>query len=109
MSKLGIPEVIGRCLIFMNKLVAIADMKFISLSLILLLSSACVNADTTSEKQVVDAIMKKCFLNATQSIEEEVCKAKRPAIEQCVINELSQKDSKTAKLKCEFLYLPPKK
>lgn len=60
-------------------------------------------------KQVTEEIYKKCLAHGSGSIEQEVCKARRPAIEQCVEHETAAKDAKAAKVKCELLFIAPTK
>lgn len=60
-------------------------------------------------KQVIEEIYKKCLAKGSNPIEQEVCKARRPAIEQCVDYETAAKDAKAAKVKCELLYIAPTK
>lgn len=60
-------------------------------------------------KQVTEEIYKKCLAHGSNAIEQEVCKARRPAIEQCVVHETAVKDAKAAKVKCELLYIAPTK
>ncbi len=72
------------------------------------------NSENTNEKpldpkQVVDDVYKKCIAHAKHIREEEVCKARKPAIEHCVEQETKAKDAKAAKIKCELLFLAPTK
>lgn len=60
-------------------------------------------------KHVTEEIFKKCMKRASERKEEEVCKARRPAIEQCVEQEKSAKDAKAAQTKCELLFIAPGK
>lgn len=60
-------------------------------------------------KQVTEEIYKKCLAHGSGPIEQEVCKARRPAIEQCVEHETAAKDAKAAKVKCELLFIAPTK
>lgn len=68
------------------------------------------NADKSLDaKHVAEEIFKKCMKRASERKEEEVCKARRPAIEQCVEQEKSAKDAKAAQTKCELLLIAPSK
>lgn len=60
-------------------------------------------------KQVIEEIYKKCLAKGSNPVEQEVCKARRPAIEQCVDHETVSKDAKAARVKCELLYIAPTK
>lgn len=60
-------------------------------------------------KHVSEEIYKKCLAKGSSPVEQEVCKARRPAIEQCVEQETAAKDAKAAKTKCELLYIAPTK
>ena len=60
-------------------------------------------------KHVSEDIFKKCMKRAVERKEEEVCKARRPAIEQCVEQEKSAKDAKAVQTKCELLLIAPSK
>jgi len=60
-------------------------------------------------KHVSEEIYKKCLSKGSNPVEHEVCKARRPAIEQCVEQETAAKDAKAAKTKCELLYIAPSK
>lgn len=90
-------------------------MKNIFLLLFLLISGlAFGHSDSPSErsqeiKQVSEDIYKKCLAHAKHIFEEEVCKSKKQAIQQCVEQEVKAKDAKSAKTKCELLYLAPTK
>lgn len=57
-------------------------------------------------KLVSEEIFKKCMSHAKMMRDEQVCKARKPSIEQCVENESKAKDAKAAKAKCETLFLP---
>jgi hypothetical protein len=79
---------------------------------------ASASASATSEhatdkpldpKHVSAEIYKKCLAKGSSAVEQEVCKARRPAIEQCVEQETAAKDAKAAKTKCELLYIAPTK
>jgi hypothetical protein len=77
----------------------------------LLLSSASVFAHEEAApakqpdpKQVVEDIFHKCMSQAHQIRDEEVCKARKPSIQDCVEKQSKAKDVKTAKAKCELLY-----
>ncbi|WP_353131921.1 hypothetical protein [Limnohabitans sp.] len=89
-------------------------MKNLVFLLCLLSGFAIANPDQPNEnhiqpKQVSEEIYKKCLSKAKHIYEEEVCKSKKPAIQQCVENEVKAKDAKSAKTKCELLYLAPSK
>jgi hypothetical protein len=60
-------------------------------------------------KQVSEDIYKKCLSKAKHIYEEEVCKSKKQAIQQCVEQEVKAKDVKSARTKCELQYLAPSK
>lgn len=60
-------------------------------------------------KQVSEDIYKKCLTKAKHIYEEEVCKSKKLAIQQCVEQEVKAKDAKSARTKCELQYLAPSK
>jgi hypothetical protein len=55
-------------------------------------------------KQVVEDIYHKCMSQAHQIRDEEVCKARKPSIQECVAKVTKEKDAKTAKSKCELLF-----
>lgn len=57
-------------------------------------------------KAVSEEIFKKCMSHAKMMRDEQVCKARKPSIEQCVDKESQAKDAKAAKAKCETLFLP---
>jgi hypothetical protein len=89
-------------------------MKNLVLLLSLLSGFAIANPDQANEKpmetkQVSEEIYKKCLSVAKHIYEEEVCKSKKQAIQQCVENEIKAKDAKSAKTKCELLYVAPSK
>jgi hypothetical protein len=56
-------------------------------------------------KQVAADIFKKCMSQAHQIRDEQVCNARKPSIEECVEKQTKAKDAKTAKAKCETLFL----
>jgi hypothetical protein len=56
-------------------------------------------------KQVAEDIYKKCMSKAHQIREEQVCKARKPSIDDCVEKQTKAKDAKTAQTKCELLYV----
>lgn len=64
---------------------------------------------TVDAKHVAEEIFKKCMKRAVERKEEEVCKARRPAIELCVEQEKSAKDAKAVQTKCELLLIAPSK
>jgi hypothetical protein len=57
-------------------------------------------------KKVAEELFKKCMSHAKQMRDEQVCIARKPAIEQCMDKESKAKDVKAAKTKCELMYLP---
>jgi hypothetical protein len=65
------------------------------------------NEKTLGPKQVSEDIYRKCLSKAKHIYEEEVCKSKKQAIQQCVEQEVKAKDAKSAKTKCELLYIAP--
>lgn len=60
-------------------------------------------------KQVAEDIYKKCLSQAHQIKDEQVCKARKPSIDECVDTQTKAKDVKTAKAKCELLFTSDKK
>ncbi len=98
----------------MNSNALIHTMKQLGIVLAIFSSIAFANAEHPAEKlaepkQVVDELYKKCLAHAKHIRDEEVCKARKPAIELCVEQETKAKDSKAAKIKCELLFLAPSK
>jgi hypothetical protein len=89
-------------------------MKNLVFLLSLLSGFAMANSDQPNDKpiqpkQVSEEIYKKCLSKAKHIYEEEVCKSKKQAIQQCVENEAKAKDAKSAKTKCELLFIAPSK
>lgn len=60
-------------------------------------------------KKVTEHIYTKCISKGSSPVEQEVCKARKPAIEQCVEHEAAAKDLKTAKIKYELMLIAPSK
>jgi Skp family chaperone for outer membrane proteins len=95
----------------MNRNAWIKDIFFCaSLTLVFLTahahSEAPAPAKPVDPKVISEEIFKKCMSGAKQLKDEQVCKARRPSIDQCVEKESKAKDAKTAKTKCELLFLP---
>jgi hypothetical protein len=84
----------------------------IVMSIVLSLSASCAFAHDApppakqpDPKQVAEDIYKKCMSKAHQIREEQVCKARKPSIDDCVEKQTKAKDAKTAQTKCELLYV----
>jgi len=71
-----------------------------------LASEPAAPAKPVDPKLVSEDIFKKCMSHAKMMRDEQVCKARKASIEQCVDKESKAKDAKAAKAKCETLYLP---
>ena len=84
---------------------------FLGATLTLVLSTAYAHSEAPAPAKPVDPkviaeeIFKKCMSGAKQLKDEQVCKARRPSIDQCVDKEAKAKDAKTAKTKCELVFL----
>jgi hypothetical protein len=62
-------------------------------------------AKPASPKQMIDELNGKCMKAAKQLRDEQICKAKRPAIENCINEGLKVKDAKATMTKCELMHL----
>ena len=77
------------------------------LALALSLSAQAAPAADKATDAVVAEIFKQCVSRSAERREGEVCKARRPAIEQCVKEEAAAKDLKAARTLCEKQFVPP--
>lgn len=94
-------------------------MRFMIQSFALLWAAVCFQASANEHaapvekpvdpKVAAEEIFKKCMSRAKLIRDEQVCKARKPSIEQCMDKESKAKDAKAARTKCELMYLPDAK
>jgi hypothetical protein len=95
----------------MNRLIRTTAMTLMSSMLFICIKVSASDPPAAPEKpldpkKVAEELFKKCMGHAKQIRDEQVCIARKPAIEQCMEKESKAKDVKAAKTKCELMYLP---